>query len=335
MSVLVLAPGALTTLQDRGRVGSRALGVGVAGALDPYSSAIANLLVGNPVAAATLEITLSGPKLRLSQAARIALCGGDFDLRIDGTAVAGWRRVTVPAGATVAIGGCRRCARAWLAISGGFRAPRRMDSLSTDLRGGFGGIDGRALVAGDVLDIGDAGVAMNIRDADGMDVARWWIDRSPDLAFGQPARIHAIAGADACVPKDGLFAREWRVTADSNRQGLRLEPTTTRASTGEAPLRPADLRERISEPVAPGTIQLPPDGQPIVLLADAQTHGGYPRIAHAIQADWPRLAQLRPGDRLRFEACSREDAWQARRAQAQRLARIALAIAARAAQRPS
>lgn len=325
----MLAPGALTTLQDRGRVGSRALGVGVAGALDPYSSAVANLLVGNPVAAATLEITLSGPKLQLSQAARIALCGGDFDLRIDGTAVAGWRRITVPAGATVAIGGCRLGARAWLAIAGGFRAPPCLESLSTDLRGGFGGIDGRALVAGDVLDIGDAGVAGCDPDADGLDVTRWWIDRSPDLEFAQPARIRVIAGPDACVPGDGLFAHAWRVAADSNRQGLRLQPATTPAAAGEAPLQPLDLSERISEPVAPGAIQLPPDGQPIVLLADAQTHGGYPRIGHAIQADWPRLAQLRPGDRVRFEACSRENAWAARRAQAQRLARIALAIGSR------
>jgi antagonist of KipI len=322
----VLAPGALTTLQDRGRVGSRALGVGVAGALDPYSSAVANLLVGNSVDAATLEITLTGPRLLLSHATRIALCGGDFDMRIDGAPIPGWRRISVPAGATIAIGGCRRGARGWLAIAGGFLAPSRLASLSTDLRGGFGGIEGRALLAGDVLDIADAGVAAQVSDTDGIDVARWWIDGSPDPAFGQPARIRAIAGPDACVPADGLFACEWRVAADSNRQGLRLESATTRTSSSEALLRPADLRERISEPVAPGTIQLPPDGQPIVLLADAQTHGGYPRIGHAIQADWPRLAQLRPGDRLRFDACPREDAWAARRAQAQRLARIALAI---------
>jgi biotin-dependent carboxylase-like uncharacterized protein len=346
MSLRVLAPGALTTLQDRGRTGSRALGVGCAGVLDPYSSAVANLLVGNPASAATLEITLAGPRLQLSRPTRIALCGGDFDMHADGVAIPGWRPVTLPAGTTLTIGACRRGARAWLAIAGGFQSTRRLGSASTDLRGGFGGMDGRALIAGDVLGEDDAAAANGLedgnaeaaaagRDVAGIDIARWWVDRAPELTFVQPAWIRAIAGPDACIPDHGLFAHAWCVAADSNRQGLRLQPVTTQDPASAPPLRPADLRERISEPVAPGAIQLPPDGQPIVLLADAQTHGGYPRIGHAIQADWPRLAQLRPGDRLRFEACSREDAWAARRVQAQQLARIALAVAARAGRRPS
>lgn len=116
--------------------------------------------------------------------------------------------------------------------------------------------------------------------------------------------------------------QEWRIANASDRQGLRLEG---------APLQPRDTHERVSAPVVPGAIQLPPDGRPIVLLADAQTHGGYPVIGHVIRADWPRLAQLRPGDALHFHPCTREEARQARLQQAQQLARLALAIAAAAA----
>jgi hypothetical protein len=151
-------------------------------------------------------------------------------------------------------------------------------------------------------------------------VAPWWIDPAPDLEFRWPTIIHVVPGSDATAPNDALFANVWRAASASDRQGLRLE--------GD-PLQPQDPRERLSEPVAPGAIQLPPDGRPIVLLADAQTHGGYPRIGYAIRADWPRLAQLRPGDALRFMPCTQGEARLAWESQAQRLARIALAIAAR------
>ena len=314
MSIRVLAPGALTTVQDAGRQGSRALGVGRAGALDPYAHAIANLLVGNAADAAALEITLAGPRLEFLSDARIAICGAQVDARVGDIAIPGWRPIALPAGSLLSVGACRDGARAYLAIAGGFRAENVLGSASTDLRGGFGGIAGRALAAGDVLD------AMAEASVEGLHVARWWIDPSPEYDPAPVAIVRVIAGRDATTPADAVFAQEWSVAAASNRQGLRLQGTA---------LQLADTGERISEPVAPGTVQLPPDGMPIVLLADAQTHGGYPRIGHAIRADWPRLAQLRPGDRLRFEACTLAQAAQERREQAQRLARIALAIEAR------
>jgi biotin-dependent carboxylase-like uncharacterized protein len=314
MSIRVLAAGALTTVQDAGRHGSRALGVGGAGALDPYAHAIANLLVGNAADAPALEITLTGPRLEFQSNARIALCGAQVDARVGDVAIPGWRPVAVPAGSWLSVGACRDGARAYLAVAGGFRADNVRGSASTDLRGGFGGIAGRALVAGDVLDVGGE------TSVDGLHIARWWIDPSPEYDAAPVAIVRVIAGRDATTPANAVFAQEWRVAAASNRQGLRLQGTA---------LQLADPGERISEPVAPGTVQLPPDGMPIVLLADAQTHGGYPRIGHAIRADWPRLAQLRPGDRLRFVACTLAQAAQERRQQAQRLARIALAIEAR------
>lgn len=316
MHVEVLAPGLMTTVQDAGRAGHRHLGVGTAGALDAHSHAIANLLVGNAVDAPTLEITLAGPRLHFDRATQIAICGADIDARAGEVAIPMWRPVLLPADTTLALNACRRGARAYLAVAGGFAVACTLGSTSTDLRGGFGGLEGRALAAGDVLEI----TRSRAIETDQLRMASWWIDPAPDLEFASPTIVRVIAGSDATHPDDALFAHEWRVASASDRQGLRLE--------GEA-LQPTDARERLSEPVAPGTIQLPPDGRPIVLLADAQTHGGYPRIGHAIRADWPRLAQLRPGDALRFIPSTRDAARQAQCEQAQRLARIALAIAAR------
>ena len=314
MSIRVLAPGALTTVQDRGRHGSRALGVGCAGALDPHAHAVANLLVGNADDAPALEITLTGPRLEFPSGARIAICGAQVDASVGAVAIPGWRPIALPAGAVLSIGACRSGARAYLAVAGGVHVERVLSSASTDLRGGFGGIGGRALAAGDVIEGGDGASIDSLR------ITRWWIDPSPEYDRAPIAIVRVLAGADATTPVDGLFEREWRVGPDSDRQGLRLQG---------AALHAVDGVERISEPVVPGTVQLPPDGKPIVLLADAQTHGGYPRIGHAIRADWPRLAQLRPGDRLRFAPCTRDEAAQARREQMQRLARIAIGIQSR------
>ena len=316
MSVHVLAPGLLSSVQDAGRTGFRHLGVGSSGALDAYSHAVANLLVGNPMHAPVLEITLAGPRLRFEHATRIALCGADIDARSGGHALPGWRPVDLPAGSDIHLGACRRGARAYLAVAGGFVVPTLLGSASADLRGGFGG---HALVAGDELTVANRNL-----DVDAIHIAPWWIDPSPDLDFAAPAMIRVLPGHDAGLTGEALFARTWRIAAASNRQGVRLDGHALQAVEGQ--------RERISEPVAPGTVQLPPDGRPIVLLADAQTHGGYPRIGHAIVADRPRLAQLRPGDALRFVPCTPHQARRLRCEQEHRLARIALAIQARVQQ---
>ncbi len=313
MSLEVLGPGLLTTVQDAGRPGWRHAGVGVAGALDGWSLAVANRLVGNAPDAAALEITLAGPTLRLRRAATIALCGATLDADADGVP----RPVTLPAGATLRLGGCRDGARTLLAVAGGLAVDAVLGSASTDLRGGFGGQQGRALLRGDVLPLrDDAPPAVTDR----VRIAPWWVDPTPDLDLAREAVLRVLRGSDATAPADALSAQPWRVDAASDRQGLRLEG---------AALAIADRRERVSEPVAPGTVQLPPGGAPIVLLGDAQTHGGYPRIAHVIRADRPRLAQLRPGDAVRFVRCDAATAHALNDAQRVRLARMALAIAAR------
>jgi len=315
VSIEVLAPGLSTIVQDRGRPGLGALGVGVGGAADTYSLAVANLLVGNPPGAAALEISLAGPQLRFLAGARIALAGAEVEARCEGLTLPGWRGIDLPAGAQLTIGACRRGARAYLAVCGGIAVAAVLGSRSTDARGGFGGIEGRALRAGDHLPLTDP----TAPGGDILRIDRRWVNPQPDLDFAQPALLRFLAGSDALREPASLETGPWHVGASSNRQGVRL--------TGPA-LRPATTAERISEPVLPGTVQLPPDGQPIVLGADAQTVGGYPRIGHVIRADWPRLAQLRPGDRLRLQQVDpafARTAWQQQQA---RLARIAIALGA-------
>ena len=313
MSLQVIAAGPCTTVQDQGREGSRHLGVGRAGAMDPHAYALANLLAGNPAGAPALEITLAGPRLRFGRAARIALCGAEIEAAVDGRVLPGWRPVLLPAGSELRLGACRRGARAYLAVDGGIAVPALLGSASTDLRGGFGGFHGRALATGDTLALG----ASRTPAVDALWIAPWWIDPTPDLDFSRPAMLRVLPGSDATAPAGALYAGEWQVAPASDRQGLRLSG---------AALVLTEPHERVSEPVVPGTVQLPPDGQPIVLLADAQTHGGYPRIGHVIAADLPRLAQLRPGDRVRCVPCTPGEALQARGEQAHRLARAALAM---------
>ena len=315
-AIEVEAPGLLTTVQGPARVGLRHLGVASGGPADPWAHALANLLAGNAADGAALEITLAGPTLRFDAAARVAICGAEIDARADGIPIPGDRPVDLPAGTRLVLGACHGGARSYLAVAGGLALSSVLGSPGTDLRGGFGGLEGRALRAGDRLPL----AGPRARGARRVRIASWWIDANP-LPYAhpphEPCTIRLLPGADSA---GGLAGASWRVDARSNRQGLRLQ--------GPA-LQVPDGGERISEPVAPGTVQLPPDGQPIVLLADAQTHGGYPRIGHVARADFPLLAQLRPGARLRFVPCTPEQACRANAEQRQRLYRIAMAIAAR------
>jgi biotin-dependent carboxylase-like uncharacterized protein len=305
------SPGALTTVQDLGRDGWRHLGVARAGTLDPDRAALANRLVGNPPGAAVLEITLVGPTVSLPAPARIALCGADADLHFEDAvgrthAIPGDRRIDLPAG-RLRIGALRGGLRAWLAVAGGIATAPVLGSRSTDLRGGFGGFDGRALRAGDDLPIGAHEASdMVARDVIAPVFAPQWFALDRHDARTAPIR-YVPSRLDIAA---ALAGHAWTVDPRSDRQGLRC--------AGDA--LTTTLPEQVSAPVAPGTIQLPPDGRPIVLLADAQTVGGYPRLGHVIAADLPRLAQRRPGDPLRFVAI---DAAAARTAAMRRRGEIA------------
>ncbi|MDR0182478.1 biotin-dependent carboxyltransferase family protein [Lysobacter arvi] len=306
--VHVVAPGLLTTVQDGGRSGWRHLGVAHAGALDPDAARLANRLVGNDAGAAVLELTLRGPALRFDAPVRIAVIGAATSARFDGTRVPCGRPVDLPAG-TLELGSLHGGARAWLAIDGGIDVAPVLGSRSTDLRGGFGGLDGRALRAGDVLPLG-AGVATRV---DVPQAPAWWIDPAHDRHL--PIRYRASAHPAASA----LARHRWTISASSNRQGLRLQGDALPASGGDG----------VSEPVAPGTIQLPADGCPIVLLADAQTVGGYAKLGHVIAADLPRLAQCVPGQPLQFAPVDAATAHRLACAARARIARIGVMIDAR------
>lgn len=288
--VTVVEPGLMTSVQDLGRPGYRACGVTSGGACDPIAAALANHLVGNPPNAALLELTLTGPTLHFPQRTRVALTGGTFP------GIAGRRPVTVAAGSTLAIGHASRGCRGYLAIAGGIDLPEVLGSRSTDLSAGFGGLAGRPLLAGDVLPIGES--LLPAPDTN------WGISRDLFPLPESPARLRLIVPDGATLPVTGFLGTPYQVTSRSNRMGLRL---------AGPPLVIPEKADGISRAVVPGTVQLPPDGQPILLLADCQTIGGYPVIGHVASADLHLAAQLRPGDMVTFEHTTRADAvasWQ-------------------------
>ncbi len=288
----VLDPGWLTTVQDAGRFGATDLGVPVAGACDPWSLAAANLLLGNPADAAALEVTVVGPILAVLEGCDVALAGADLGARIpeEGRSVRPGSVHRLYPGTRLAFGDALRGARAYLALPGGVAVPLVLGSASTCLVGRFGGLDGRALRVGDrILAAGPARHELAGR--------LWPPDLVDPLAPG-PLRLlpPPRAGATAGATRRALLAAEWRVGEAADRMGLRLE--------GPALPQSRDAADLLSRPVVAGTVQVPPNGAPIVLLADHQTVGGYPVAGVIASADRPRLAQLRPGDRLRFAAAT-------------------------------
>ncbi|MGA9335660.1 MAG: biotin-dependent carboxyltransferase family protein [Rudaea sp.] len=310
MSIHVLAPGLLTTVQDGGRTGFSALGVGQSGAMDSVSMRLANMLVGNAHDAAVLEITLLGPRLRLDTDSLIALTGSEIETHCSDRRIPAWRPVALRAGSELNFGSMRSGARAYLAVAGGIDVPSVLGSRSVDLNGGLGT---RSLAAGDELGQGFAQPAvcrslMRSLQPEAAPVlriaaAKWSIDPGPWLDVDQRHRICLIRGAHfACLEADSqrsLFASEFRIDPDSNRVGYRL-------AGNRLALR--ETLELVSEGVVAGTVQLPPSGDPIVLMAEAPTCGGYPRIAQVISVDLPRLAQRRPGATLQFVETSLDDA---------------------------
>lgn len=293
MSATILKAGLLTSLQDGGRPGFASLGVGRAGAMDWPSCRLANALVGNAGNEAVLEFTLTGPTLRFSQPAVIALTGAHVDARADHQALPGWTCCMLPAGSELQLGGMRRGCRGYLAVRGGFAVAPVLDSRSTDLHARIGPLEGRTLRVGDVLAIGERnGPSRWITAAPralpwGLDPQPWFDDTAQPLAL---LRGHHYEQLDTPSQR-ALFDAPFVVSKDSNRTACRLDGHRL------ALQQPLEL---ISEATVPGTMQLPPSGQPIVLQAEAPVTGGYPRIGQLAAVDLPRLAQRRPGDAVCF-----------------------------------
>ena len=313
--VEIVRAGMLTTVQDLGRPGFAGFGVSPAGAMDAVAHRLANVLLGNRENAAGLEITGPGAELRFLRAHRFALVGADLGATLNGVPLPARFVGEAAAGARLGFALRRQGARVSCALAGGLAVTRFFASASTDLGGGLGGGVLRAGVTLSVID-GDAAPGSG---AAGSTLAQL-LQPFATLFANRPGRLRYVAEPDAGagVAAQAAFGQQsFRVSPRSNRTGFRFEGT---------PLPSRADPDRLSEPTAPGAIQLPPDGLPIVLMADRNTTGGYPRLGHLISADRPRAAQLWPGDEVRFVAVSLTAALAAARRQEALVARALAAI---------
>lgn len=309
MTAVVRRAGYATSVQDAGRFGHRHEAVSSAGAMDGVALRVANALVGNDPGAAVLE-TCGGLEVQLTDARRVAFTG-DALATIDGIRVAPWSSVCARAGACIAIATSPRSARSLLAVDGGVDVPLVLGSRSTDVLGEFGGYAGRLLRAGDELPLG----APRSLSAAVVQV------QPPSFVF-DPSVVRVLRGPEADDSFEAFCERSWRVSVDSSRIGCRLEGDALRAAIS------GTLR---SHGVFPGVVQLPPSGEPIVLLADAQTTGGYARLAVVIHADLWKFAALHPGASVKFVPCTVDEA----RVASDALERYMLAVEASVRERVS
>lgn len=291
-AVRVILPGMLTTIQDLGRTHVRHLGIAQAGGADKISLALSNSCVGNAPGAAVLECTVNGPTLEFLGNQKIAIAGADMQPTLNDRPIPSYRAINVKSGDIVAMGHARKGLRSYVAIAGGFSGDKVFDSLSTDLRSQFGGHRGRNLATDDTLHrLGEAA----------RPVAPIAQQSRPSL--GSDHIIRLCAGPEAGLFNEddlnAFFSRHHIASRRADRMGLALESTTL------ATTQPFTMN---SSAVFPGTIQCPPGGAPFILLCDAQTTGGYPRIAQLVEADIPVAAQIAPGDRVWFKVVSPREA---------------------------
>ena len=280
MEVTIHRAGLQTTVQDLGRRGYRAAGVPLSGAMDPFALRVANALVGNVEGAAALEFTLVGPEVEFSADTVVAIGGADCE------GLPSWKPLVAHAGERLRIGPCLRGYRGYLAVAGGIEVPQVLGSRSTFLRATLGGHEGRSMRDGDVLRLGTPAILPAAVAG-----SPWRIDPRVLPAYNSAPHIRIVRGAQAGEFGEALFTLVFGLSPQSDRMGLRLTgPALTRSNS----------EELLSSAVAPGTVQVPADGHPVILMADAQTIGGYPQAAHVIAVDLPVVAQLRPGDAVQF-----------------------------------
>ncbi len=296
MNVNILSAGFLTSVQDLGRIGFRQSGISIGGALDSHAMRVANALVGNEDSAAGLEATLGNLRLRFDDQRAVAWCGGAFTVRVGDEDLPPGHAALIGKDQELVMAAPKTGARAWLAISGGIDVPPVLGSRSTDLRGNFGGHEGRTLRDGDELSLG--GKERRFETA-----APWiseWSAPAPWAATAPRDRsLRVVRGPDwarfTAEAQASLVGAPFAVSSDSDRMGVRL--------AGQR-LDRVGATDLLSEAVVPGTLQVPPNGEPILLLGDCQTIGGYPKIAHVITVDLSVAAQLWPGDLVRFHEVS-------------------------------
>ena len=290
MSITVLNPGLLTTVQDQGRIGYQQFGVSVSGVMDPRSASLANILVGNDEKEAVLECTMMGPHLQFNQANCIAITGGDLMPTLDGKPIPNYTAVKVEAGQVLKFTMPKTGCRAFIAFAGGLDIPEVMGSRSTYMKAKIGGVEGRKLAKDDV--IGFRAPKAELKNMNFRSMASEFVPRKEytvRVVLGPQDDYFTDAGIQT------FLSEVYSVTAEFDRMGCRLEGAVIQHKEG------GDI---ISDGIAFGAIQVPSSGQPIIMLGDRQTTGGYTKIANVISADFRILAQLKQGDKVRFEMVS-------------------------------
>ncbi|PWK38856.1 5-oxoprolinase subunit C family protein [Cupriavidus plantarum] len=297
----IIRPGAQASVQDLGRIGFRRFGVGRSGAADNLALEVGNRLLGNAPGDAGIEFTLGRAAMRFHADMRVALTGAECGANLDGLPVWAWHAFDVRKGQVLTLPAARGGTRTYLCVSGGIDVPPVMNSRSTDLKSGYGGFQGRVLRDGDRLPVGRVGLASE-QDWLGVAAPAWSL---PVNRQGDAWVVRMLPGPEyedfEPASQAALWEAEWTITPQSNRMGLRLQGP----SLARCPERSADL---LSHGVVPGVMQVPPAGQPIALMSDAQTTGGYPKIGVVIGADLWRLAQVPLGAAVRFMQVSLEEA---------------------------
>lgn len=307
MNISVMAPGMLTTLQDGGRKGYQASGFSVSGCMDRESMQIANMLVNNPLDEAVLEMQYLGGKFCFEGETYVALAGADMEPELNGSRVANDCAIKVKAGDVLT---CHRAVSGrfgYLAVAGGFDVPDVLGSKSTNLKCKIGGFEGRALQAGDTLLVKQE--------------THWllneYLKETEPIVFEQSVQLHVIEGPqEEMFTEKGLqdfYSATYRVTDQSDRMGYRLDGIPVESKNG------VDI---ISDGIVEGSVQVPPAGLPMILLADRQTTGGYAKIGTVVSVDIPKLVQCMPGAEIQFEKISVADAVELYRRQEKRIRKL-------------
>ena len=296
-TIKILDAGLLTTVQDLGRYGFQRYGVSASGVMDEYSAKIANKLVGNKVGEAVLETTLKGVQIEFLQNTAVAITGGNCDVTLNGTKIELWQSYLVNRGDILKMGICRSGLRNYLAFAGGIDVPIIMNSKSTNLKAKVGGFNGRKLMTGDVLSVGVGSLEAPLT-----------LNKHYIPTYSKDIKVGVILGQqDDHFTEAGIktFLNEtYTVTQESDRMGIRL------SSVSGATIEHKNGADIISDGITFGAIQVPGSGQPIVMMADRQTTGGYTKIGNVISSDLAKLAQATPGTKVKFVEYTLEQAVQ-------------------------
>ncbi|NBI28090.1 5-oxoprolinase subunit C family protein [Chengkuizengella marina] len=311
MTLKILKPGMLTTIQDLGRVGYQKYGVVASGVMDSYAARLANLLIGNDENAAVMDMTMIGPSIEFQEDTLISICGGDLAAVIDDERVPLWRPLIIKSGSRLRFGNAKSGCRAYLSVVGGISVSEVMESSSTDLRAAIGGYKGRKIKSGDEISIHQPdpirgtrikSLLQNITTKSFIPLP-WYVSENSLPAYQSRVVIRVMKGREFELFQDesitSLLSNTFTIHPQSDRMAYRLNGSQIQLKS--------ELN-MISETVTMGTIQVPPDGFLRILLADRQTTGGYPRIAQVATVDLPLIAQLKPGDSLIFQEITLEEA---------------------------